>query len=89
MAREEFYVGDKLWGFVENDYGDQKDMKKSQEDNHLSKKELDLIRQWFNSIQDVNPQFLAQDDYLLAKKIYEQLNVKVPNSIMEKSRSDS
>src|SRR5678816_10047 len=35
----------------------------------LTRKELDLIRQWFNHVQDTNPQYLSEDDVMLAEKI--------------------
>lgn len=31
--------------------------------------ELDLFRQWFNSIEDVNPRFIAQGDRDLYAKV--------------------
>lgn len=47
----------------------------------LSNPELHLIRQWFESVQDTNTEFLQVDDYVLAPKIYERLGLRVPNSI--------
>ncbi|MGI4942053.1 MAG: hypothetical protein ACRYHQ_16080 [Janthinobacterium lividum] len=47
----------------------------------LSREDIDLIRQWFNNVQDVNPQYLERQDYDLAQRIYEHLGHRVPNSI--------
>lgn len=46
--------------------------------------ELDLFRQWFDSVQDVNPNYLDQKDYELAKKVYENLGMRVPESVLKK-----
>ncbi len=50
----------------------------------LTERELDLCRQWFDSVQDVNPSFLQEADYRLAAHIYSELGFRVPNSIKEK-----
>lgn len=47
----------------------------------LKRKELDMIRQWFDSLQDVNPQYLRRADYKLAVRIYEQLGARVTNAL--------
>jgi hypothetical protein len=47
----------------------------------LTIEDLELIRQWFDSVQDTNGGYLDADDYRLAKRIYEHLGVRVPNSI--------
>lgn len=49
--------------------------------NQLTTEELNLARQWFNAVQDLNPGYLDQADYSLAAKIHEALGVRVPNSI--------
>lgn len=49
--------------------------------SELSKDDLDLIRQWFNAVEDINPDYLNSDDYKLAKRIYNMLGVKVPRSV--------
>lgn len=49
--------------------------------NELTNEELDLARQWFNAVQDLNPGYLESADYSLAAKIHEALGVRVPNSI--------
>lgn len=48
---------------------------------NLTKAEVDLFRQWFDTIQDVNPKYLGLSDYLLAKKVHRALGQKVPTSI--------
>ena len=35
----------------------------------LTASELNLIRQWFNAVKDLNPAYLTPADYALAKKI--------------------
>ncbi|WP_261534745.1 tail protein X [Burkholderia multivorans] len=46
-----------------------------------STRELELIRQWFDAIQDTNRPYLEPADYALAKRIYEALGQRVPNTI--------
>lgn len=48
----------------------------------LTKEELELVRQWFNSVQDMNGLYLKHDDYVLAEKIYKALEISVPLSII-------
>lgn len=43
---------------------------------------LDLYRQWFDAVQDVNPAYLERKDYVLAKALYEQLGMRVDHSIL-------
>jgi hypothetical protein len=50
----------------------------------LCAKELERVRQWFNAVQDLNESYLEQEDFILAKKIYEQLAMRVSNSIMDR-----
>lgn len=52
----------------------------------LTKEELDLVRQWFDVVQDVNPGFLGKEDYALARQIYERLSMRVPDSVKGRSR---
>lgn len=49
--------------------------------SELTNEELNLARQWFNAVQDLNPGYLELADYSLAAKIHEALGVRVPNSI--------
>ena len=50
----------------------------------LSRKELDLTRQWFDCVQDTNNAYLQDKDYTLAEKIYNALGMRVPHSVLEK-----
>ncbi|MGL5480370.1 MAG: hypothetical protein ACRDC7_00640 [Aeromonas veronii] len=47
----------------------------------LTPAELATVRQWFDSVHDVTPAYLQQGDYDLAKRIYERLGWRVPESI--------
>lgn len=49
----------------------------------LSPDELHLIRQWFDAVQDAFPKCLERPDYLLARRLYEALEMRVPHSISE------
>ncbi len=49
----------------------------------LTPEELELCRQWFDSVQDLNGGYLTPLDYVLAEKLYKQLNMRVPNSVSE------
>lgn len=48
----------------------------------LMAEELELVRQWFNAVQDLNPHYLEKSDYELARKIYQRLGIRVPSSIL-------
>lgn len=50
----------------------------------LTTEELNLCREWFETVQDVTPVFLEKKDYILADKIYKLLKWRVPNSVIEK-----
>jgi len=50
----------------------------------ISNEELELIRQWFDAVQDMNPGYLERQDYELAQAIYTRLGMRVPNSITDK-----
>lgn len=49
----------------------------------ISHNEMNLFRQWFDSVQDTNSEYLHKDDYVLAEKLYKELGIRVPNSITE------
>jgi len=49
----------------------------------LTQNELYKVCQWFNAVQDLNPEYLEKEDYQLAKSIYEKLQLRVPNSMIE------
>jgi hypothetical protein len=44
----------------------------------FKKEELNLVREWFDVVQDINPNYLKKKDFVLAKKIYENLGFRVP-----------
>lgn len=47
----------------------------------LTLEELELCRQWFNSVQDTNGGYVGNADYVLAEKLYGILKIRCPNSI--------
>jgi hypothetical protein len=49
----------------------------------LATDDLELCRQWFNSMQDTNGGYLDRADYALAERLYRMLGQRVPNSITE------
>ena len=49
----------------------------------LSNEELDLTRQWFDAVQDLNPKYLEPKDFALARQLYEHLGFRVPNSLKQ------
>lgn len=51
----------------------------------ISPKELEIIRQWFDCLQDTNPGYLTPEDYQLAKRIYDLRGIRVPDSIVVKT----
>ncbi|BBE51790.1 hypothetical protein OYT1_ch2274 [Ferriphaselus amnicola] len=59
----------------------------------LTKEQLELTRQWFDAVQDLNPRYLTQEDCVLANAIYQELGMRVPHSIVnmlpEKSGASS
>lgn len=42
----------------------------------LSKTEIDLLRQWYNAVQDLAPEYLEKKDHALAAKILTELGIK-------------
>lgn len=50
----------------------------------LTESEIDRVRQWFNSAQDVNPKYLEPADFDLAARIYQILGMRLPDSIRSK-----
>ena len=46
-----------------------------------SKLELTVVMSLFNAVQDVSPDYLTQEDYQLAAKVYTLLGRRVPDSI--------
>lgn len=47
----------------------------------FTKEQVELFREWFDAVQDLNPDYLKKGDYALGKKLYERLGLRVPNSI--------
>jgi len=43
----------------------------------------DRYRQWFDVVMDVNPQYLEQADYALAKPLYEDAGIRLSNRFLE------
>ena len=41
--------------------------------------EIDLLRQWFNALEDVTPEFLEPADYTLAQRIALHLGTRLPS----------
>jgi hypothetical protein len=55
----------------------------------LSGFDLDMIRQWFNAVQDVAPGYLEQRDFELAARIHRSLHLPVPRSIFRHLESNA
>jgi hypothetical protein len=49
----------------------------------VSRSYLELMRQWFNAVQDLNPDYLKKADYNLANEIYQALGYRTPDSIFD------
>lgn len=48
---------------------------------NLSKDETHRVRQWFDALLDTRIEYLEREDYALARRIYEYVGWRVPNSI--------
>lgn len=48
----------------------------------LNEEELNLIRDWFDSVQDLNPDYLEQKDYRLQVKVLRSLGYRVPHDVL-------
>ncbi len=44
---------------------------------NLSNQEINLIRQWYNSVKDTSPQFLEEEDAQLMTKILKSYEVTI------------
>ena len=51
----------------------------------FTQEELHIIRQWFDNVQDTNDNYLKDYDYELAKKIYNKVGMRIPNSINDRT----
>lgn len=58
-----------------------------QEEEKPEELEMEIFRSWFGAIQDLNSGFLDSGDYWLAKKLYERLGLRVPNSVLDHCRT--
>lgn len=47
----------------------------------ITTEEANLVRQWFDAVQDLNQGYLTQPDYELAQRLYQALGRRVPSSI--------
>ncbi len=47
----------------------------------MSPADLNLLRQWFNAVLDLNPAYLQPADYALAARIHEAMGLRVPASV--------
>lgn len=51
----------------------------------LSEKELQRLCEWFGSVQDTNPTYLEQGDFMLASRLYLATGRRVTNEMREKA----
>ena len=49
----------------------------------LAEDELSLIREWFDSVQELSPDYLEEKDYRLQVKVLRALNRRVPHDVLE------
>lgn len=47
----------------------------------LSREDVDLLRQWFNAVFDLNQDYLEAKDHDLGRRIHEFLDVRVSNAM--------
>lgn len=50
----------------------------------IDHREQDLICQWFNAVQDINPLYLTKEDYVLAARLMKEVGRVVPDSVLVK-----
>lgn len=43
--------------------------------------DIDICREWFGCVQDINPNYLEKKDFVLAEKLYKFTGFRVTNSI--------
>ena len=53
----------------------------------LSPAEAELCRQWFDSVQDLNPAYLTPPDFVLVKRLYDTLGMRVPHSVLDGAKT--
>lgn len=49
---------------------------------HMTPGELQVVRQWFEACKDTHAGFLEPADHVLARRIYQQLGLRVPHSVL-------
>lgn len=49
----------------------------------INQTEQDLICQWFNVVQDINPAYLSKDDYVLARRLMMEIHRPVSQKVMD------
>lgn len=49
----------------------------------LTDEEVNLVRQWFNAVQDLKPAYLQAPDFKLAARVYEACGARLPSSITQ------
>lgn len=50
----------------------------------FNRAEIELFREWFDAVQDLNPKYLEELDYKLAERLYNHLGMRVPDSIAQR-----
>ena len=53
-----------------------------------SETELNSFREWFEAVQDLNPEYLNRWDYFAAERLYVELGMRVPISILKGKNKD-
>ena len=51
---------------------------------HISEKEVNMLRQWFNCISDTCPNYHTKIDLEFGKMLHEVIGIDVPTSLEEK-----
>lgn len=49
---------------------------------NITPEQANLVRQWFDSLQDIHPEYLEQKDYELAVELYKFIGTELPSSIL-------
>jgi len=48
---------------------------------NLTKDDAEIVRQWFDALEDTRPDYIETKDYALAKRLYEFLEMRVPGPV--------
>jgi len=51
----------------------------------FTKADTNLMREWFDAVLDLNPDYLEEKDFTLAKKLYSESELRTPNEVLEKA----